>query len=61
MFTTSMRILAVLLSVVMVTSVFSGMGFTVMESFTDSLSVKSTPGKGTKVTLKKKLSPLQHA
>ena len=29
----------------------SGMGFTVMESFTDSLRVKSTPGKGTCVTM----------
>lgn len=29
----------------------SGMGFTVMESFTDKMSVESEPGKGTKVTL----------
>ncbi len=36
----------------------SGMGFTVMESFTDKMTVISKPGRGTKVTLKKKLSPL---
>lgn len=36
----------------------SGMGFTVMENFTDSVVVRSAPGKGTKVTLKKKLSKL---
>ena len=30
-----------------------GMGFLVMESFTDSLSVKSTPGKGTTVLMRK--------
>lgn len=29
----------------------SGMGFTVMESFTDSLRVTSKPGKGTTVTM----------
>ncbi len=34
----------------------SGMGFTIMESFTDSLKVKSTPGKGTTVSMKVKLS-----
>ena len=34
-----------------------GMGFLVMESFTDSLSVKSKPGKGTTVLMKKKLKP----
>ena len=34
----------------------SGMGFTVMESFTDKLTVKSKPGKGTVVTLYKKLA-----
>lgn len=32
----------------------SGMGFTVMESFTDVLRVKSTLGKGTSVTLFKR-------
>ena len=29
----------------------SGMGFSVMESFMDKLKVKSTPGKGTTVTM----------
>ena len=33
----------------------SGMGFAVMESMTDSMSVKSTVGKGTTVTLKLKV------
>lgn len=37
----------------------SGMGFTVMESFTDSLRVISHPGRGTKITMIKKLSPLK--
>ena len=31
----------------------SGMGFSIMECFTDKLTVKSIPGKGTTVTLKK--------
>lgn len=31
----------------------SGMGFTIMESFMDRLSVKSSIGKGTTVTMKK--------
>ncbi len=35
----------------------SGMGFTIMESFMDKLTVRSTPGKGTTVTMKKKLAP----
>ena len=35
----------------------SGMGFTIMESFMDHISVKSVPGKGTTVTLRKKLAP----
>lgn len=34
----------------------SGMGFTIMESFMDGLRVKSAPGKGTTVVLKKKIS-----
>ena len=34
-----------------------GMGFLVMENFTDFMSVKSRPGKGTTVLLKKKLTP----
>ena len=37
----------------------SGMGFTIMESFTDSLSVDSRQGGGTTVTFKKKFSPVQ--
>ncbi len=35
----------------------SGMGFTIMESFMDHISVKSAPGKGTTETLRKKLAP----
>ncbi len=35
----------------------SGMGFTVMESFMDSLQVESEPQKGTRVFMKKKLHP----
>ena len=34
----------------------SGMGFTVMESFTDALKVSSKVGKGTTITMFKKLS-----
>ena len=34
----------------------SGMGFTIMSSFTDSLKVKSAPGRGTTVTMAKKLA-----
>ena len=34
----------------------SGMGFTVMESFTDALRVTSKPGKGTTVVMFKRLS-----
>lgn len=34
----------------------SGMGFTVMESFTDSLRVSSKVGKGTTVTMTRRLS-----
>lgn len=33
----------------------SGMGFTVMESFTDRMRVTSKPGKGTTVVLEKKI------
>lgn len=36
----------------------SGMGFTVMENFMDSLRIVSTVGKGTKIVLLKKLSAL---
>ena len=34
----------------------SGMGFTIMESFMDSLKVRSTPGKGTTVTMRRQIS-----
>jgi len=34
-----------------------GMGFLVMENFTDSMTVKSRPGKGTTVLLRKFLKP----
>ena len=33
----------------------AGLGFAVMESFMDSVSVKSTVGKGTSVTMKKRI------
>ena len=33
----------------------SGMGFTIMESFMDKLVVKSSPGKGTTIIMKKKV------
>ena len=36
----------------------SGMGFTIIENFMDSLRVVSSPGKGTRVVMKKKLSML---
>ena len=35
----------------------SGMGFTIMESFMDTLKVRSTPGKGTTVILRRRFSP----
>ena len=34
----------------------SGMGFTIMESFMDKVRIRSTPGKGTVVTMKRKIS-----
>ena len=34
----------------------SGMGFTIMESFMDSLKVRSEPGKGTAVTMRRKIT-----
>ena len=34
----------------------SGMGFTIMESFTDRLQVKSVPDKGTTVIMRKRIS-----
>lgn len=33
----------------------SGMGFTIMESFTDGLRVRSAPGRGTTVTMTKRV------
>ena len=35
----------------------SGMGFTIMSSFTDRLRVSSTPGRGTVVTMRKLICP----
>lgn len=34
----------------------SGMGFSVMESFMDSLDIESEKGKGTKITMTKKFA-----
>ena len=34
----------------------SGMGFTIIESFMDRLTVKSTPGRGTTVTMRRRIS-----
>ena len=34
----------------------SGMGFTIMESFMDAVKVRSVPGKGTTVTLRRRIS-----
>ncbi len=34
----------------------SGMGFTIMESFMDDLKVRSTVGKGTTVTMRKRIA-----
>ena len=34
----------------------SGMGFTIMESFMDTLKVRSTPGKGTSVTMLRRIA-----
>ena len=39
----------------------SGMGFTIMESFMDKLSIRSIPGRGTTVTMRKRLSPRMKA
>lgn len=35
----------------------SGMGFTIMDSFMDKLRVRSTPGKGTTVTMQRAVRP----
>ena len=34
----------------------AGMGFTIMESFMDMLKVRSVPGKGTTVTMRRKIA-----
>ncbi len=34
----------------------SGMGFTIMESLMDTLKVRSTPGKGTTVTMRRRIA-----
>ncbi len=34
----------------------SGMGFTIMESFMDTLRVRSVPGRGTTVTMRRQVS-----
>ena len=34
----------------------SGMGFSIMEAFMDELEVESSPGKGTRVTMRKRIS-----
>jgi stage II sporulation protein AB (anti-sigma F factor) len=35
----------------------SGMGFTIMESFMDKLKVRSAPGRGTTVAMRKRVMP----
>ncbi|MDR0292856.1 MAG: anti-sigma F factor [Oscillospiraceae bacterium] len=35
----------------------SGMGFTIMESFMDKLAVRSVPGRGTTVVMRKRVMP----
>ena len=35
----------------------SGMGFTIMESFMDALTVRSSEGKGTRVTMRRRIVP----
>ena len=35
----------------------SGMGFTIMDSFMDTLRVRSRPDKGTTVTMRRRISP----
>ncbi len=35
----------------------SGMGFTIMESFMDKLKVRSAPGRGTTVVMRKRVMP----
>jgi len=38
----------------------SGMGFTIMETFMDSMNISSSPGQGTTVTLTKKIDGNSH-
>ena len=38
----------------------SGMGFTIMESFMDHLTVRSKPGKGTTVVMRRKIAVRAH-
>ena len=33
----------------------SGLGFTIMQTFMDELEVESEPGKGTRITMRKKI------
>ena len=35
----------------------SGMGFTIMESFMDKLTIRSAPGQGTRVTMRRRIRP----
>ncbi len=35
----------------------SGMGFTIMESFMDKVTVRSQPNKGTRITMRKSMRP----
>ncbi len=35
----------------------SGMGFTIMESFMDQLTVRSQDGKGTRITMRRRIQP----
>ena len=39
----------------------SGMGFTIMDSFMDRLTVRSQPGRGTTVVMRKRLAPRMKA
>ncbi len=38
----------------------AGLGFAIMQSFTDSLHVRSTPGHGTVLTMRRKLGGTEH-
>lgn len=39
----------------------SGMGFTIMESFMDSMEIESIVGLGTKITMTKKIKPKEES